>query len=116
MVLLIVAVAAIAVFFYRWWWRLARYPKADELYAKMGKLATLLGLPPDPASTPAEFALVLSGELPEYAASFQTISRVYSVRRYAGRIVSMADVRDAEEAWERMRWRLVRRLFRVRTE
>ena len=112
---LVLAFAALAaIVYYRWWWRLSRYPKADELYAKMGKLATLLGVPPDPAYTPAEFAAILSREVPEHAVSFHEVARIYGSRRYGGKTISMADVRLAEEAWVEMRWPLVRRLFRVR--
>jgi transglutaminase-like putative cysteine protease len=108
------AIAFLAVAFYRWWWRLGRYPKADELYAKLGRLATLLGVPPDPSYTPSEFAALLSREVPEHAGSFETLAGVYASRRYGGKTISMSDIRRAQEAWETVRWPLVRRLFRVR--
>ncbi len=108
------AVALLAYVYYRWWWRLGRLARADELYAKMTRLATLLGVPPNPAQTPLEYVESLAAEIPEHAAAFRELGRVYSTRRYAQGTISMVDLREAERAWSALRWPLARRMFRVR--
>lgn len=108
------AAALLAYIYYRWWWRLGRLARADELYAKMARLATLLGVPPNPAQTPYEYVESLAAEIPEHAAAFRELGRVYSTRRYARGTISMVDLREAEQAWSALRWPLVRRMFRVR--
>jgi hypothetical protein len=109
------AVALFLVYlYYRWWWRLGRLARADELYAKMGRLAGLLGLPTTPSQTPAEYADLLAGEIPEHTESFRALARIYSSRRYAGKPLPMPDLRVAELAWGNIRWALFRRLFRVK--
>jgi hypothetical protein len=104
----------LALLYYRWWWRLGRLARVDELYAKMGRLATLLGLPASPAQTPTEYAEVLASELPEHAASIRVLASLYASRRYAGKPIPMPELRKAEIAWSAMRWALFRRLFRVK--
>jgi transglutaminase-like putative cysteine protease len=108
------AIALLGYVYYRWWWRLSRFPRADELYAKMTRLATLLGLPPDPAQTPHEYVESLVSELPEHAHAIRELGRVYANRRYARGVVSMVDLREADNAWTSLRWPLIRRMFRVR--
>jgi hypothetical protein len=108
------AVVVLAYVYYRWWWRLGGLARADELYAKMTRLATLLGVPPSPAQTPFEYVESLAAEIPEHATAFRELGRVYSTRRYAQGTISMVDLREAERAWSALRWPLVRRMFRVR--
>lgn len=108
------SIAFILVVYYRWWFRLRYYARADELYAKMQRLATLLGLPPGPSQTPVEYGEVLATEMPEFADGLRELSRVYSDRRYAGKPVPMGDLRKAEVAWAAIRWGMIRRMFRVR--
>ena len=103
-----------AVVYYRWWFRLRRFPRADELYAKMQRLATLLGLPAGAAQTPVEYAEGLAAEMPEYAQGIKELARVYSDRRYAGKPLPMGDLRKAEVAWDSIKWGMIRRMFRVR--
>jgi len=110
-VLIVLVIVGIA--YYRWWFRLGRLVHADELYAKMQLLATLLGLPPSPSQTPLEYGEALASEMPEYAESFRELARVYSGRRYASNLLSMGDLRRAEAAWTSLKWPLIRRLFRV---
>ena len=112
-VLLGTAALIIAVVWYRWWWRLRRLARPDEIYAKMLRLATLIGFPQRAHQTPHEYALALSAQVPEHAAQVRTIAVAYERRRYAGRSVPLSDLRDAEEAWKRLRWVLFFRLFRV---
>jgi transglutaminase-like putative cysteine protease len=109
-----VAAALVAYLYYRWWWKLGRLFRADELYAKMTRLATLLGVAPSPAQTPLQYVESLALEMPEYAHAFRDLGRVYSYRKYARGTISMVDLRDAENAWSALRWPLVRRMFRVR--
>jgi hypothetical protein len=108
------AVALVGYLYYWWWWRLGRLFRADELYAKMTRLATLLGVPPSPAQTPLQYVESLALEMPEHALAFRDLGRVYSHRKYAQGAISMVDLRDAENAWSALRWPLVRRMFRVR--
>jgi hypothetical protein len=111
---LLAAAGVLLVFvYYRWWWRLGRLARADELYAKMGRLATLLGLPASPAQTPAEYAEVLASEVPEHAQAIRVLAEVYAGRRYAGNPIPMPELRRAEVAWGTIRWAFFRRLFRV---
>jgi hypothetical protein len=107
-------IALLAYIYYRWWWRLGRLARADELYAKMARLATLLGVPSNPSQTPFEYVESLAAAMPEHSHSFHEVGRVYSIRRYAGDTISMDDRRQAENAWRALRWPLVRRMFRVR--
>jgi hypothetical protein len=109
----IVAVAAglLALAWYRVWWRLGRLERADELYAKLLRLASALGVARRVGQTPHEYAEMLAGQLPEHAADIRTIAATYAHRRYAAGAVSLTEVRHAEEAWGRLRWPLIRRLF-----
>ena len=104
----------LAIVYYRWWFRLGRFARADELYAKMLRLATLLGLPPAPSQTPVEYGEMLATEMPEYADGVRELARVYSDRRYAESPLPMGDLRKAEVAWASFKWGMIRRLFRVR--
>jgi transglutaminase-like putative cysteine protease len=108
------AVGLLGYVYYRLWWRLGRLPRADELYAKMARMATVLGVPPSPSLTPHEYVESLAAEMPEHAEAFRELGRVYSNRRYAKGSVSMVDLREAENAWRALRWPLLRRMFRVR--
>ena len=112
----VVALLAVAstVFYYNWWLRLARLSRADELYAKMRRLAALLGLPAKPHQTPFEYSTALGREMPGHAADFESIARAYAGRRYADSPIPMTDLRNAEEAWSRVRWMLIFRMFRVK--
>ena len=107
--------AFISVVLYRWWWRLGRLSRPDEMYAKLQRLATLLGVPPRSEQTPNEYSSMLGREMPEHAADFHEIARLYAWRRYANTLVSMGELRVAEGAWSRLRWALVRRMFRLRS-
>jgi transglutaminase-like putative cysteine protease len=102
------------ILYYRWWWRLGRLARVDELYAKMSRLATLLGLPASPAQTPAEYAEVLASEVPEHAKAIRSLARLYATRRYAGKPIPMPELRNAEIAWSSIRWAFFRRLFQVK--
>jgi len=113
-VLAIAAVAALGFTWWRWWLRLGSLDRADELYAKMLRLAVLLGIPQRRDQTPIEYGESLGEEMPESVADILTLSRAYANRRYAGYPVSMQQLRYAEESWARLRWRMIKRMFRVR--
>jgi transglutaminase-like putative cysteine protease len=106
--------AFLAIVYYRWWFRLRRLSRADELYAKMQRLAALLGAPARPEQTPGEYAEALGEEIPGSARDFHVIARLFANRRYSGKPVPMGDLRLAEESWSRLRWVLIKRLFRLR--
>ncbi len=100
------------VVWYRAWWSLRRLGLADELYAKMLRLATLLGFPYRVHQTPFEYASSLGRQMPGYEHDVDRVAQAYVRRRYRGRSVPLSDLRDAEEAWKRLRWALLWRLFR----
>ena len=97
---------------YRSWWSLRRLGLADELYAKMLRLATLLGFPYRVHQTPYEYASSLGRQMVGYEQDVDYVARAYVRRRYRGRGVPLSDLREAEEAWKRLRWALLWRLFR----
>ena len=103
-----------ATVYYRWWWRLRRLSRADEVYAKMQRLTSLLGMPPRPEQTPMEYAALLGREVPEAQRDVDELARVYMNRRYAGKPIPMSDLRNADAAWSRLRWTLIKRMFRAR--
>ena len=107
------AVAALTLLavWYRGWWSLRRLGLADEMYAKMLRLATLLGFPQRAHQTAYEYAAALGRQVPGHASDVDAIAQAYVRRRYRGRGVPLSDLRDAEEAWKRLRWALLARLF-----
>jgi transglutaminase-like putative cysteine protease len=113
-VLAIAAVAALGFTWWRWWLRLGSLDRADELYAKMLRLAVLLGIPQRRDQTPIEYGESLGEEMPESVADIRMLSWTYASRRYAGYPVSMQQLRLVEQSWERLRWRMIKRMFRVR--
>jgi transglutaminase-like putative cysteine protease len=104
----------LATVYYRWWWRLRRLSRADEVYAKMQRLTSLLGMPPRPEQTPKEYAELLGREVPEAQCDFDELARVYMNRRYSGKLIPMSDLRSVDAAWSRLRWTLIKRMFRAR--
>ena len=100
------------VAWYRVWWSLRKLGVADELYAKMLRLATLLGFPQRSHQTPYEYASALGRQVPGYERDVDYVARAYVRRRYRGRSVPLPDLREADEAWKRLRWALLWRLFR----
>ena len=100
------------IVWYRAWWSLRRLGLADELYAKMLRLAMLLGFPYRVHQTPYEYASSLGRQMPGYEHDVERVAQAYVRRRYRGRSVPLSDLRDAEEAWKRLRWALLWRLFR----
>ncbi len=114
--MVLISIAALAMLagllvWYRWWWRLGRLSRADELYAKMLRLSTVLGFPRRQDQTPLEYANTLAVELPASAAEIRAIAKAYARRRYGAAPMPLRDVRRAEEAWGHLRWQLIRRLF-----
>ncbi len=107
----VVGLVALVVW-YRGWWRLRRLGLADEIYAKMLRLATLVGFPQRLHQTPYEYAAALGRQVPGHQHDVDYVARAYVRRRYRGRGVPLSDLRDAEEAWKRLRWALLWRLFR----
>ena len=102
----------VLVVWYRAWWRLRRFGVADEIYAKMLRLATVLGFPQRPHQTPYEYAAALGRQVPGFERDVDYVARAYVRRRYRGRGVPLSDLRDAQEAWKRLRWAMLWRLFR----
>ena len=112
--LLVTLVVGLGVFFRQWWWTLGRLSRADELFAKMSRLGSMLGMPPRAEQTAAEYAASLAAELPEERERIAVIAHAYELRRYRDGPVPLPLVREAEESWRRLRWSLVKRFFRVR--
>jgi len=113
-VIMVVGLALLLTFvFYRLWWRLGRLNRADELFAKTQRLAGLLGIPRRSGQTPREYAQALAHEIPDGADDIRVVAAVYAGCRYGGRPISMTALREAEYAWTRLRWVLLRRMFRV---
>ena len=52
-------------------------------------------------------------EAPEGGADFACIASAYAGNRYSGKPIPMREVTNAEEAWSRLRWVLLKRMFRV---
>ena len=107
----VVGLVALVVW-YRGWWSLRRLGIADEMYAKMLRLATLLGFPQRVHQTPYEYAAALGRQVPGHERDVDHVARAYVRRRYRGRGVPLSDLREAEWAWKRLRWALLWRLFR----
>ena len=99
--------------YYRIWWSLNRFERADELYAKMARLGGLLGVPQRRGQTPYDYAGALLAEAPEGGPDFACIASAYAGNRYSGKPIPMREVTNAEEAWSRLRWVLLKRMFRV---
>ena len=86
------------VVWYRAWWSLRRLGVADEMYAKMLRLATLVGFPQRAHQTPYEYAAALGRQVPGHEREVDYVARAYVRRRYRGRSVPLSDLREAEEA------------------
>ena len=109
------AVAPIAAW-RQWWWKLGRLPRPDELFAKMARLGAVAGVQKRPHQTAMEYADALAGEAPSRAREIGHIAAAYALRRYAPGRVPLGALRDAERAWSSLRWALLRRAFRLRSE
>ncbi len=112
--LFVALVIGLGVFFRQWWWTLGRLSRADELFGKMSRLGSMLGMPPRAEQTAAEYAAALAGELPEQRERIAVIAYAYQLRRYREGPVPLPVVREAEQSWRSLRWSLVKRFFRVR--
>ena len=108
------AVAAPAFAWRRWWWRLGRLPRSDELFAKMARLGSVMGVPKRPDQTPREYADALAAEMPPLAGEVRRVAAAYELRRYAPGRVPLGALRDAEASWPTLRWAMLRRAFRLR--
>ena len=110
------AVFAPLVLWYKWWWGLGRLARSEEIFAKMSRLGSLLGMPPRPEQTAAEYASSLVAEVPEQAKEIDVIAHAYLLRRYGPDRVPFPVIRAAEDSWIRLRWALLKRLFRIRPD
>lgn len=109
-----VAVATPVWLWREWWWKLGALPRSDELFAKMCRLGTAIGLRKRPEHTPLEYAALLSEAMPAQEWQIQRITRAYILHRYAPGRVPLGDLRDAEWSWGILRWSMLKRFFRVR--
>lgn len=110
----LVGVAALSAVWQRWWWSLSRYGRPAERYAKMARLAGLMGLPVRPSQTPGEYGAALAREVPEADGDIREVVSAYVRHRYSGGGVPEDQIAAAETAWRRLRWTLMKRLLRVR--
>ncbi len=112
--LFVLALAGLGFGWYRWWGRLSRLGSPIGLYAKMVRLASLAGLGPKRHQTPLEYAAVLSSRLPDHAPAVMAIAHAYVRSAYHyHRLLRLAELDAAAQAWRELRWALVRRLFRM---
>ncbi len=110
------AVFAPLVLWYKWWWGLGRLARSEEIFAKMSRLGSMLGMPPRPEQTAAEYASSLAAEVPEQSKEIDVIAHAYLLRRYGPGRVPLPVIRAAEDSWGRLRWALLKRLFRIRPD
>ncbi len=98
--------------YYQAWWRLSRLERSAELFGKMQRLGTMLGTGPRLHQTPREYGWVLARQMPAYAWAVFDISEAYTAYRYGHRMINISQRANAEFAWGRLRWALVKRLLR----
>ena len=110
------AVFAPLVLWYKWWWGLGRLARSEEIFAKMSRLGSMLGMPPRPEQTAVEYASSLAAEIPEQSKEIDVIAHAYLLRRYGPGRVPLPAIRAAEDSWSRLRWALLKRLFRIRPD
>jgi hypothetical protein len=94
-----------------WWtWNrgLAGLDPATRAWAKMLRLATWAGVPPEPHLTPREYARRLRVRL-DGVDAVEAIAQAYQRARYSGRAPAPGDEAAAEAAWRAVRLRLARR-------
>lgn len=85
LILLFVARLVFRSVFYRWLWRVDREEMASRVYSRMCRLASLVGLEPEPQQTPREFADKLVIALPEQATALNDIIRIYTENKFSPR-------------------------------
>ncbi len=107
-------VAAPVLIWHRWWWKLGSLPRPDELFAKMCRLGSALGLRKLPEQTPMEYAAMLAEAMPGQRRQILRVTHAYVLAHYAPGRVPLSDLRDAEWSWGSLRWAMIKRFFRVR--
>ncbi|MEE8471862.1 MAG: transglutaminase domain-containing protein [Dehalococcoidia bacterium] len=112
--LLLASLLAVGVW-YRRWWVLSRLYFPADVYAKMGRLASLSGIGPQPHLTPAEYAARLSSELPSQAAAISLIAVAYGKTQYSTeKSLGIREVKPIHRAWTGLKRALLARIIRRR--
>jgi transglutaminase-like putative cysteine protease len=98
-----------------WGWGIDGLPEGEAGYARMARLARLLGRGPRAEQTPHEFAAELSARMPRGAAAIATLADAFARSRFARpaeRLV--ASTERLAEAWREVRRALLGGLLRRR--
>lgn len=106
-----IAVFILLMIFLAWFWLYRRPGSNSSLYPRMVVLASAAGLRPRSSQTVLEFADQLSQALPERAPDITSITSVYLDVRYGKRSLDSAYRSDLTEAWRRIRYTLLKRIF-----
>jgi transglutaminase-like putative cysteine protease len=93
-----------------WRWGIADLPPAEAAYARMARLATLLGRPPRAAQTPREFADSLSPLLGPASTSAATLADAYVASRWSRAGAAIPPDR-LDLAWRQVRGAMLRALL-----
>lgn len=107
---ILAVVTLLAVAWYRWWGRLVKLGYPAEIYAKMGRLGSLLGMAPQPQLTPLEYAQRISAHFPAQAPAINYITQAYVKARYGPKKFLLMEERETVA----QAWRTVRRALLVR--
>ena len=99
---------------FAWHRGLRGLPRGKETYAKMYRLAYLLGAGPKPNYTPNEFADALASAMPEERSNIGFITRVYIQQQFGRKQPSEDEEQLLIAAWRQVRNRLIRRLLKLR--
>ncbi len=83
--ILVIPLLLLRSYFYRWLWQVDRANLAAMVYARLGRLASIVGLGPKPQQTPLEFTAMLAAEFPEQVKNLDNIVRAYTENRFGRR-------------------------------
>ena len=103
---------SLIAWWYWWWGRLGRLQASRANYLKMSRLASLLGMGPDPSDTPLEFGRRLANLLPSHADEVMKVTVAYVLFAYGSeRAARLSDIDDSNQGWRSLRWVLIRRFL-----
>ena len=112
-VLALALLLAVAGLWYLYRRLLVRVPGSQAAYERMSGLASLAGAGPVTPQTPGEFARSLARRFPEVGQEMRRLGELYSRARYrAVKETPAEELESMEQAWGRVRRRLLRSLVR----
>jgi hypothetical protein len=98
-----------------WGWGIDGLPEGEAGYARMARLARLLGRGPRPEQTPHEFAAALAAGTPRSAAAIEALADAFARTRFARPRERLATpTARLAEAWHEVRSALLGNLLRRR--